>query len=361
MAEAVKARNRLLLDRDAGRTPGPRITPQFCDYYKGYVNWLESTKAKSPLTIEKENCALKGWAKFLGTLRLNQITRKTINDYVVQRTTGDSGVCNRTANLDMVALGNILKFAKNEGLLKDELPTDSWKPLKYVTPRRSLLSLDQIEAICNEARAIIDGKPKYENGQFLADYIKLLAFSGARRLAGLSLSWDQIDFANRQITFHTKFDKSVTVEFNDKLEAHLKDLRARRQDETNPWVFPSPRPPEEGQGYFGNPYKLLNEVKAGVNMPRFTFHCLRHFFISRCVVEGIDIATIASWVGHVNGQLIFSTYTHLDPKHKRDVAAKLQFTPRDTTKSNPNLVTLDLSKMSALGLLAFLQQEIKNV
>jgi integrase len=361
VAEAVKARNRLLADRDAGRTPGPSITPPFSDYYLHYISWLESTKAKSPLTIEKERSALKGWVRFLGTLRLNQITRKKINDYVVQRTARDNGVSNRTANLDVVALGNMLKFAKDEGWLKGELPTDNWKPLKYVAPRRSLLTWDQIQAICDEALAMNDGKPKYENGQFLADYIKLLAFSGARRQAALSLRWDQVDWSNRQLTLFTKFDKTVIVDMNEKLEAHLKELWSRRNQDS-PWVFPSPRAAENGPGYFANPQKLLDEVKADAEMPDFRFHDLRHWFISSCAMAGIDALTIASWVGHSDGgKLIFSTYGHLNPQHKRDAAAKLQFTPQETTTQNPNLVTLDLSKMSASDLLGLLQRANMNL
>ena len=356
VAEAVKARNRLLADRDAGRAPGPSITPLFSDYYIHYVSWLESTKAKSPLTIEKERSALKGWAKFFGTLRLKQITRKLVNDYVLQRTAGDDGVCNRSANLDVVALGNLLKFAKDEGWLKSELPTENWKPLKYVRPRRSLLSWDQIKAICDEAVAKGDGdKPKYENGQFLADFIKLLAFSGARRQAALSLKWCQVDWSNRQLTLFTKYEKRVVVDLNEKLEAHLKDMHARR-DEKSTWVFPSPR----GPGYFANPQKLLDEMKAATNLTDFKFHDLRHYFISHCILSGIDTLTVAAWVGHSGGQLIYSTYGHVHSQHKRDAAAKLQFdvSAAARKKAEELAPVPDLSKMSAADLLALLQKFI---
>jgi integrase len=345
-----------------GRTPGPCITPLFSNYYDHYVTWLESTQAKSPLTIKKERCALKGWAKFLGTLRLNQITRKKVNDYVVQRTAGDNGVSNRAANLDVVALGNMLKFAKDEGLLKGELPIDNWKQLKYVAPRRSLLTFDQIQAICDEALETSDGKPKHENGQFLADYVRLLAFSGARRQAGLSLRWKDIDWANRQLTLFTKFDKTVVVDFNEMLEAHLKEIWVRRNQDS-PWVFPSPRPPENGPGYFANPQKLLNEVKVDAKMPDFKFHDLRHFFASFCVMSGIDTLTIASWLGHLDGGvLIGKVYGHLDPKHKRDSAAKLQFSKTyavPESKPAPAPVP-DLSGFSAEELLAALQGKLKT-
>jgi integrase len=195
--------------------------------------------------------------------------------------------------------------------------------------------LRQIEKLCAEATATIGGRPKHENGQFLADYIKLMAFSGARRQAALSAKWKQVDWTNRQLTLFTKFDKTVVVDFNEKLEVHLKELHKRREKEVD-WIFPSPRTQKKGEGYFANPQKLLNEVKADAGMPDFNFHDLRHYFISYCVMSGIDTMTVASWVGHADGGvLIGKVYGHLDPQHKRDAAAKLQFTIQAPTEAGP--------------------------
>ncbi|HTR43449.1 MAG TPA: tyrosine-type recombinase/integrase [Pseudomonadales bacterium] len=330
--EAVKAQRKLLMDRDQGKLPSPRRTRPFVEYVEHYVSWLQSTKAKDPKTIKKEASSLKGWAAFFGDTQLNNVTRKRINEYILQRTQekdGEPGISNRTANLDVIALGNMLKFARDEGLLRGQLPTEDWKQLKYTPPKRSLISLGDIEILCAEAMAMAEGKPKHENGQFLADYIKLLAFSGARRQAGLSARWSQVDWANRQLTLFTKYDKTAVVDFNNKLEAHLKDMWARR-DEGSPWIFPTPRPSEEGPGYFANPQKLLNEVKVDAELPNFTFHDLRHFFISYCVMSGIDTMTVAVWVQHADGGvLIGRVYGHLNPQHKRDAATKVQFTQRE--------------------------------
>jgi integrase len=332
------------------------------DYVVQYINWLVSTTAKSPATILKERCSLNGWAKFLKDTRLNQITRKKINEYVVQRTAGDEGVSNRAANLDVSALGHMLKFARDEGLLKGDLPTEGWKPLKYTAPHRSLVPLDQIDKLCAEARAQVAGNPKYENGQFLSDYIYLLAFSGARRQAGVSLRWEQVDWSNRQLTLFTKFDKRVVVDFNEKLEAHLKDLFARR-DPDSPWVFPTPRQGKKGTGYFANPQQLLEDVRKGAGMPNFHFHDCRHFFASFCVMSGLDTMTIASFLGHSDGGvLVGKVYGHLNPQHKREAAAKIRFT--QTEAATPVVAregtprTVDLSHASSAELLAALQQKM---
>lgn len=360
VSQAVIARNQLLLDRENGRLPGPRITPCFDTYAEHYVSWMKATNAKSILTIKAEKSLLSSWVGFFGHQRLNTITQKQITEFALKRVKED-GVSNRTVNLGVIVLGNLLAFAKNEGWLRGELPTDGWKPLKYVAPKRKLVPWSEIEKICTEALAKNpDGSMKHENGQFLVDYVKLLAFSGARRQAGLSARWDQVDWSNRQISFFTKFDKKVTVDFNDKLEAHLKDLWKRRE-EGLPWIFPTPRL-RGGEGYFANPQKLFNEIKEAAGV-KFNFHDLRAWFISYCIMAGVDSLTVASWVGHSDGGvLIGKVYGCLDPKHKRDSARKVSFAGSEVaaTKATlqPNQIEDSLKALTVEQLLAALQQRL---
>jgi integrase len=58
------------------------------------------------------------------------------------------------------------------------------------------------------------------------------------------------------------------------------------------------------------------------------FHDYRHFFISYCVMSGIDIMTIAKWVGHEDcGILIGKVYWHLSNEHAQRQAQRLNFEP----------------------------------
>ena len=46
-------------------------------------------------------------------------------------------------------------------------------------------------------------------------------------------------------------------------------------------------------------------------------------------MSGIDYMTIARWLGHLDGGiLIGKTYGHLADEHKREMAARLVFSPR---------------------------------
>jgi integrase len=52
---------------------------------------------------------------------------------------------------------------------------------------------------------------------------------------------------------------------------------------------------------------------------------LRHLFITRCIESGVDIPTIAKWVGQNMLALLMKTYSHLLKEHSQALAAKLVF------------------------------------
>ena len=85
VARAMQAWNRLHEQRRQGKTPAPRITPQFDEYTKHYLNWLETTNAKSKLTIARDRSALGHCAKQFGCIRLSAITAANIDNYILVR------------------------------------------------------------------------------------------------------------------------------------------------------------------------------------------------------------------------------------------------------------------------------------
>jgi hypothetical protein len=57
----------------------------------------------------------------------------------------------------------------------------------------------------------------------------------------------------------------------------------------------------------------------------FSHHTFRHYFATRCIVSGVDIPTVAKWLGHSdNGVGLLRTYCHLLDEHSRAMAERVR-------------------------------------
>jgi integrase len=60
--------------------------------------------------------------------------------------------------------------------------------------------------------------------------------------------------------------------------------------------------------------------RAGV--PHLSHHDFRHLFATRCIESGVDMPTVARWLGHSDGgALLGRVYFHLADAHSRKMAA----------------------------------------
>jgi integrase len=167
-----------------------------------------------------------------------------------------------------------------------------------------------------------------KNGQQLADYLRFLAFAGAREKEALRVKWADVDFVRERVTIGadrlTKNWESRTVEFNPQLAALLSEMRQRRAPDSS-WLFPSPQrgPRDEHARSFRESLKIARKA-AGLEW--VGFHDLRHYFCSMCVMAGIDFMTIAAWLGHKDGGiLVGKVYGHLLDEHRQKAAKLVHF------------------------------------
>jgi integrase len=223
----------------------------------------------------------------------------------------------------VLALSNCLKFAKDQGWFSGKLPTEGYKRLKYVAPKRPLFTKEQLEHLCQVAmKKNADGTPRFRNGELLADAIRFMRTTGARVTSAMSTRWSDVDWKQRQVHLrNTKYDKNIVVDFNDELEAVLKEMHARRLPDTD-CMFPATR----DAGSIGSLRATFEIVREEAGIPNLHFHDTRHHFISECVMSGVDIMTIAKWVGHSDGgMLIGKVYGHLSNEHAQRAAKKVTF------------------------------------
>lgn len=339
VAQAVAELKRLQTQRSDNALPTLTRTPKFDEYAARYLDFIGSGQgAKKPGTVEKEKAILKRWNAFLGSLRLDQVKRVHVNHFIESRL--KDNVSPRTINLDVIGLRILFKRALSDGLIQ-RLPTEGLQPLKTSTQKRSLFTATDLDTLCSaafEMKKNKDGEdvPVTKNAREFVDYVRLMAYCGARRNEALGLRWDDIDFGNgqlfirRQVTHRgiedLKNRDARVVDFNPKLKAHLLDMK-KRSHNVSQWLFPSPQ-----RGEKDIPSKTFHEslglARKHAKLPTFGFHDCRHHFISMGVMSGIDFMTIAAWVGHKDGGvLIGKVYGHLANEHRKAMAKRMNFEP----------------------------------
>lgn len=304
-------------ERRENQLPTIGHKPAFPDYCATYFEKAK-VQRKRPDTVAGEREALARWCHHVGHVRIDQIATPLIASYIDKRLKGGEfggrklpAVSERTANLDIIRLRNVLKSAIDDGYIR-ELPRikmlDEAPP-----PKRDLVTPAEFDRLIDAARNACE-----KNGDQLTDYLRFLAFSGAREKEALRIKWADVDFERERVTIGadqlTKNWESRTVEFNPQLGALLREMRARRPPDCS-WLFPSPR--RKGRDEHARSFReSLKVARKAAGLERIGFHDLRHYFCSVCVMAGIDFMTIAAWLGHDLDQFFLSPSLRCGGGHK---------------------------------------------
>jgi integrase len=70
--------------------------------------------------------------------------------------------------------------------------------------------------------------------------------------------------------------------------------------------------------------RSLQSACKAAGLPRLSHHDFRHLFATRCIESGVDIPTVARWLGHQDGgALLGRAYFHLLDDHSRRMALRV--------------------------------------
>jgi integrase len=299
---------------------------------------------KKPRTVREDAHRLRRWKAAFGPVRVDLITTPMIAAWRDKRLL--SGVSPRTVNLDLIALRAVFRKCLEDGLIVRSPMAKLVKLEERKSPERKFLRPEQLGSLLDEALVRLpDRRAKYRNGELLADFLKLLAYSGAREQEALALCWSDVDFECKQLTIgwdgDTKNSLARRVDFNGALARHLRNME-RRRDPENDFLFPSPQRGERNQAA-RSLRETLRLVRAAVGLDNFMphlsrgerrlqsragigFHDMRHHFASVCVMSGIPFRQVAEWLEHSDGGvLVGRIYGHLDPDFGQRAARKVVF------------------------------------
>lgn len=192
---------------------------------------------------------------------------------------------------------------------------DLFKAARRARAQRGGLQLPTRE----EFTALVDSirNARVSDCRAAADYVRFIAFCGARKNEAAHVTWADINFSRETVRLGvTKNGEERFVPMIGEMRELLKRLESER-------VTATPSEPvlkiRDAQGF-------TNSACRKLAIPRFTTHSLRHLFATTCIEAGVDIPTVARWLGHKDGgALAMKTYGHLRREHSAAQAQKVKF------------------------------------
>jgi integrase len=150
-----------------------------------------------------------------------------------------------------------------------------------------------------------------------ANYVQFIAFCGARKNEAAHVTWADINFSRETVRLGTtKNGEERFVPMIGEMSALLKRLKSERTSAE----------PSEAVLKIKDTQGFTNTACRKLAISRFTTHSLRHLFATTCIEAGVDIPTVARWLGHKDGgALAMKTYGHLRREHSAAQAQKVKF------------------------------------
>lgn len=315
--------------------------------FKSFAEWwlpLATSEQKSASAQRVARC-VKELCKRFGQVPLANISRNDCEGWAMER---GKGIAASTYNQDVQTLKGIFNTAVERGILLDN-PALAIKRRKITNKTILIPTQAQFETLIETMKKLADRDARVRHSIQL---VKLLAYSGMRLGEATRIVWDEIDFERELFTVSggdvgTKNGEVRMVPLFPSLKEFLINygLESGRFEKVTgkknkQKTFSVKRPVSDKRGSkthwfvkteIYNPNERIIPIESGkkaliasckeANLPHFTHHCLRHYFVSNAIERNIPFHVIASWVGHKDGGLLVTkTYGHLRDSHSHEMA-----------------------------------------
>lgn len=156
--------------------------------------------------------------------------------------------------------------------------------------------------------AVLDAYPSKQ----IANVIKLLLYTGARKREILDARWENLDLANRVLKVPiSKSGKPRFIVLSDVAVDLLRTI-PRRPDV--PWIFYNPKSLKPVCSFFA----AWNSIRKKAGIPELRVHDLRHSFASFLVISGHSLYEVQKLLGHYDPKVTMR-YAHLSQQALTEV------------------------------------------
>ena len=146
LSEAREAHRKLLVQGTEGQAVFSGQAPLFEEYARLYLNQIKGQKADGTVVVERGH--IRFWVSQFGQLRLNQITHARVREGLTVM--AETGKAQRTKNLSVTVLRNVLNMALTDGLIS-RLPIARDMTPKPRRRQRPLYTPVMLEQLCEAA------------------------------------------------------------------------------------------------------------------------------------------------------------------------------------------------------------------
>lgn len=317
--------------------------PNSITLYKGTLKewldyWLDvlmrkkikaSTYSSYRLRIEKYI------APFLGNKQLTQLKSQDIEEFINYLT----GLNLSSATTHSIV--TVLKSAMNKAFIENYILSN---PCKNLTLSKD--NLNEISALSKAEQAKLEQVALSEKK---CSPIILALYTGLRIGEISALKWSDIDFEKNIIYVKRTLYRIPSASMNGKTEVILAEPKTKSSKRSIPLAknlknYLISHKGEEASDYviscknsFAEPrvisYRFQKNIdQAGIR--QIHFHILRHTFATRCVEQGIDIATLSKLLGHASIKLTLDTYTDSLWENRKDAVSVIDSQLNITQKNS---------------------------
>lgn len=266
----------------------PHLKAPTIKYYEAMIGILNKTL---PVTLHARTWTAKeaaGW------------WQRVAAKYAPQRANNVLGVCKQVGKL-LVELG-----------IRLDDPTAKLKRVSIPDKESPIPSREDVTRLIESIRS--QKKSKSEES---ADYVAFLSFAGCRHGQAKAFLWehDEGDWLKFPAgVTGTKGASTRRLPISPPLRTILDRIKSRCEnaDASLP-IFK-----------IATPRIALDNACERLGISHLRIHDLRHFFATHAIESGVDIPTVAKWLGHKDGgRLLMKRYSHLRDDHSLASAAKL--------------------------------------
>jgi integrase len=144
--------------------------------------------------------------------------------------------------------------------------------------------------------------------------VEFLAYTGLRISEAVALQWRDIK-KDHIVTRTAKNDDIRQVPLIPAAKALIARMKAAG----------IPTEADDPVLLIKRPREALGGACERLGIPHMRVHDLRHIFATRCIEAGVDVPTLAAWLGHKDGGVLaMQVYGHLCIKHSTAMAGKVR-------------------------------------